>query len=35
MPCVAGTRIGTSVIKDGMLLTVDGSKGIVRIEGPG
>ena len=32
MPCVAGTRIGTSVIKDGMVLTVDGSKGIVRIE---
>jgi pyruvate,water dikinase len=32
MPCVVGTAIGTAVIKDGMLLTVDGSKGIVRIE---
>jgi len=33
MPCVVGTRIGTAAIKDGMVLTVDGSKGIVRIEG--
>jgi phosphohistidine swiveling domain-containing protein len=33
MPCVVGTAVGTAVIKDGMLLTVDGSKGIVRIEG--
>ncbi len=32
IPCVVGTIIGTSVIKDGMLLTVDGSKGIVRID---
>lgn len=32
MPCVVGTAFGTYVIKDGMLLTVDGSKGIVRIE---
>jgi len=24
--------VGTSVIKDGMLLTVDGSQGIVRID---
>lgn len=32
LPCVVGTIVGTSVIKDGMLLTVDGSKGIVRID---
>jgi len=32
MPCVVQTVVGTSVIKDGMLLTVDGSKGIVRID---
>jgi len=32
MPCVVGTVVGTSVIKDGMLLTVDGSQGIVRID---
>jgi phosphohistidine swiveling domain-containing protein len=32
MPCVVATVIGTSVIHDGMLLTVDGSKGLVRID---
>ena len=32
LPCVVGTVVGTSVIKDGMLLTVDGSNGIVRID---
>ena len=32
MPCVVQTVVGTAVIKDGMLLTVDGSKGIVRID---
>jgi pyruvate,water dikinase len=32
IPCVVGTNVGTSVIKDGMLLTVDGSRGLVRIE---
>jgi rifampicin phosphotransferase len=32
IPCVVGTIVGTSVIKDGMLLTVDGSRGIVRID---
>jgi pyruvate,water dikinase len=32
IPCVVGTIVGTSVIKDGMLLTVDGSQGMVRIE---
>jgi pyruvate,water dikinase len=33
IPCVVGTMVGTSVIKDGMRITVDGAKGIVRIEG--
>jgi pyruvate,water dikinase len=32
LPCVVGTAVGTAMIKDGMTLTVDGSKGIVRIE---
>jgi pyruvate,water dikinase len=32
MPCVVGSAVGTLVIKDGMLLTVDGSKGVVRID---
>jgi rifampicin phosphotransferase len=32
VPCVTGTRIGTRVIPDGARITVDGSKGIVRIE---
>ncbi len=32
IPCVVGTGVGTSVIRDGMLLTVDGSRGIVRID---
>jgi len=32
LPCVVGTAVGTNVITDGMLLTVDGSKGIVRID---
>lgn len=32
LPCVVGTAIGTSAISDGMLLTVDGTKGTVRIE---
>ena len=32
IPCVVGTAVGTAVIKDGMTLTVDGSKGIVRID---
>jgi rifampicin phosphotransferase len=32
LPCVVGTTVGTSVLRDGMLLTVDGSKGIVRID---
>jgi pyruvate,water dikinase len=32
MPCVVGSVVGTSVINDGMTLTVDGAKGIVRID---
>jgi len=32
LPCVVGTAVGTAMIKDGMTITVDGSKGIVRIE---
>ena len=35
MPCVVGTVVGTSVISDGMTLTVDGAKGIVRIDSRG
>ncbi len=33
IPCVVGTRIGTQKIRDGQMLTVDGAKGIVRIDG--
>jgi pyruvate,water dikinase len=32
LPAVVGTVIGTRTIKDGMKITVDGTKGIVRIE---
>ena len=32
IPCVVGTGVGTVTIKDGQTVTVDGSKGIVRIE---
>jgi pyruvate,water dikinase len=32
LPAVVGTMVGTEVIRDGMTVTVDGSKGIVRIE---
>ncbi len=35
LPCVVQTIVGTAAIKDGMLLTVDGSKGIVRIDAQG
>ena len=31
IPCVAGTQVGTSLIKDGMKVRVDGSTGIVQI----
>lgn len=32
MPCVVGTLMGTSLIQNGMTLTVDGAKGTVRID---
>jgi phosphohistidine swiveling domain-containing protein len=32
IPCVVGTVVGTSMIRDDMLLTVDSSQGMVRIE---
>ena len=32
IPCVAGTMIGTAVIPDGAFITVDGDRGIVRLE---
>jgi pyruvate,water dikinase len=32
IPCVVGTGVGTIAIKDGQTVTVDGAKGIVRIE---
>lgn len=31
IPCVIGTKIATSVLKDGMLIEVDADRGIVRI----
>ena len=31
IPCVAGTQVGTSVIRDGMRIRVDGSTGQVQI----
>lgn len=30
-PCVIGTKIATKVLKDGMEVEVDATKGIVRI----
>ncbi|HXH22613.1 MAG TPA: PEP-utilizing enzyme [Dehalococcoidia bacterium] len=32
IPCVAGVRVATRRIRDGMMLTVDGTQGIVRLE---
>jgi len=32
LPCVVGTRVGTGIIKDGWTITVDGTKGMVRID---
>jgi pyruvate,water dikinase len=32
LPAVVGTRVGTEQIKDGMTITVDGTKGLVRID---
>ena len=31
IPCVAGTQVGTSLLKDGMTVRVDGATGIVQI----
>ena len=31
IPCVVGTQVGTHRIENGMLLTVDGSRGTVQI----
>ena len=32
LPAVVGTQVGTTLIKDGTTVTVDGTKGIVRID---
>jgi len=32
IPCVVGTKNATSLIKDGMTITVDGGEGTVRLE---
>ena len=32
LPAVVGTLMGTSVIQDGWTITVDGTKGVVRID---
>jgi pyruvate,water dikinase len=32
LPAVVGTRVGTAVLRDGMSITVDGGRGIVRID---
>jgi len=32
LPAVVGTHVGTAIIKDGMTITVDGTRGMVRIE---
>jgi pyruvate,water dikinase len=32
IPCVVGTHVGTQTLRDGQRITVDGAKGIVRIE---
>ena len=33
IPCVVGTLVGTQRLRDGLLVTVDGAKGVVRVEG--
>jgi pyruvate,water dikinase len=35
LPAVVGTRVGTETIRDGMTITVDGTRGMVRIESRG
>ena len=32
LPAVVGTRVGTVVLRDGMTITVDGARGLVRID---
>lgn len=32
LPAVVGTRVGTTTIRDGMTITVDGARGVVRID---
>jgi pyruvate,water dikinase len=32
IPCVVGTLVGTSTIPDGSFITVDGDRGLVRLE---
>jgi pyruvate,water dikinase len=32
LPAVVGTRVGTTALKDGMTITVDGTRGMVRID---
>jgi pyruvate,water dikinase len=32
LPCVVGTMVGTTVLKDGQIVTVDGTHGFVHIE---
>jgi pyruvate,water dikinase len=32
LPAVVGTRVGTQLLKDGMTITVDGARGLVRID---
>jgi phosphohistidine swiveling domain-containing protein len=32
LPAVVGTRVGTRMLKDGMSITVDGGRGLVRID---
>lgn len=31
-PAVVGTKLGTSLMKDGQMITVDGTEGTVRLE---
>ena len=33
IPCVVGTRIGTQRIRDGDVITVDGTNGVIQLEG--
>ena len=33
LPAVVGTNIGTTIIKNGQIVTVDGNKGVVYLDG--